>query len=166
MFLDSKITQNKAAFIAKMQSGCKALGINPDFLMMVMYIETAHTFSPSIVNPITGATGLIQFMPSTAAGLGTSTAALKQMSNVDQLDYVFKHLRTYVGRMNSLVDVYFAVFFPIAIGKPLTWVLETSSFSASKIATQNPIWNTNKDQQITVSEVVNYLETLKKKWGL
>lgn len=166
MILENKITQNKTAFLEKVKSISSLLGIAPDWLMLVMYIETAHTFNPTIVSPKTGATGLIQFMPSTAQSLGTTTSALAKMSNVQQLDYVYKYLKPYTGRFRSLVDVYFAVFFPLAIGKPSNWVLQTTKLSASLIAAQNPLWNTNGDQQITVSEVANYLEVIKKKWGL
>lgn len=45
--------------------------------------------------PGSGAIGLIQFMPSTAKGLGTSTSALKQMTAVDQLAYVEKYFAPY-----------------------------------------------------------------------
>lgn len=166
MILENKITQNRAAFLAKVQDISAKIGISPDWLMLVMYIETAHTFSPSIVSPKTGATGLIQFMPSTAAALGTTTAELAKMSNTRQLDYVLKYFLPFAGRLHTLVDTYFAVFFPAAIGKPNDWVLQTASLSASKIAAQNPMWNQNKDAQITVGEVVSYLELLKKKWVL
>ena len=48
------------------------LGISEADLMAVMSFETGGTFNPGIRNAAgSGATGLIQFMPSTAAGLGT-----------------------------------------------------------------------------------------------
>ena len=53
--------------------------------------------NPQAVNPISGATGLIQFMPSTARG-GTTTAVLKRMSNVQQLDYVLALFTTLQGQ--------------------------------------------------------------------
>ncbi|AXB30838.1 hypothetical protein DSB67_04295 [Vibrio campbellii] len=66
---------------------CKELGINPDFLMACMAFETGETFSPKIKNAAgSGATGLIQFMPATAKGLGTTTEKLAQMTAVKQLD--------------------------------------------------------------------------------
>ena len=39
-----------------------------------------------------GATGLIQFMPNTAEGLGTSTGELAGMSRARQMHYVEKYL--------------------------------------------------------------------------
>lgn len=129
------------------------LGIDPNWIMGVMYIETAGTFSPSIQNPKSGATGLIQFMPATAVGLGTTTAELKTMSNVQQLPYVYKYLYPYRRKINSFVDCYFAVFFPAAIGKNSDYIIQTSRLSAALIASQNPLFDLNKDKQITVYEV-------------
>ena len=61
--------------------------------MAVMSFETGGTFNPGIRNAAgSGATGLIQFMPSAAAGLGTSTQALAGMSRAEQMKYVEKYL--------------------------------------------------------------------------
>ena len=47
------------------------------WLMSCMAFESGETFSPSVRNAAgSGATGLIQFMPSTAKDLGTSTTEL------------------------------------------------------------------------------------------
>ena len=70
---------------------------NPAMLANAIYYESGFTFSPSIVHhdPRTGrssgATGLIQFLPSVASELGTTTTALQAMSAVDQMDYVEKY---------------------------------------------------------------------------
>ena len=48
--------------------------------------------NPKAVNKHTNATGLIQFMPKTVEYLGTSTEELKNISAVEQLDYVEKYL--------------------------------------------------------------------------
>jgi hypothetical protein len=129
-----------------------------------MYWESGSTFSPSIQNSI-GATGLIQFIPSTAIGLGTTTTALKNMSAVDQLDYVEKYLKVYKGKINSYVDTYFAIFFPLAIGKPDDWVLQGTGISASLIARQNPAFDVNKDGKVQVWEVKKImLQKLPREW--
>jgi len=57
------------------------LGAKPEHLLAVMSFETGGSFSPSETNFI-GATGLIQFIPDTARGLGTSTAQLARMNSV------------------------------------------------------------------------------------
>jgi hypothetical protein len=154
----------RKAFIDKVNIISYNLGIDPNWLMAIMYFESARTFSPSITNPI-GAVGLIQFMPATAKGLGTTTTALKGMTAVKQLDYVYKYLLPYKGKMKNYIDCYFAVFFPLAIGKPEDWTIQTNSLSASTIAKQNPAFETNKDGKIQVWEVKKImLEKLPKEW--
>jgi len=94
------------------------LGINPDWLMACMAFETGRTFSPTIRNAAgSGAIGLIQFMPSTAAALGTSVEALAEMSPVQQLVFVEAYFRPNKGRLHSLGDVYMAILWPGGIGK-------------------------------------------------
>jgi len=90
-----------------------------DYLMAVIAFESAETFSPSIKNAAgSGATGLIQFMPNTARGLGTTTEALARMTAEDQINYVYRYLLPYKGRMRTLADVYMSVLWPAAVGKP------------------------------------------------
>ncbi len=164
MWFENEIKINRDAFTAKVKQVGNALGINPNYLMAVMSLESG--LRSDAVNPVTGASGLIQFMPATARNLGTTLKEIREMSNVEQLDYVYSYLSTYSGKMNSLADVYFAVFFPAAIGKPDSFVLQTSSLSASKIASQNPIFDLNKDSVITVGEVKEYWNKFLKKKGL
>lgn len=140
-------------FTAKVTDISKKLGINPNSLMLTMYIETAKTFNPAIQNKKSRATGLIQFMPATARNLGTTVDALKEMSALEQLDYVYKYLFPYKGRMKEFVDTYLAVFFPLAIGKPNDWVLETKSLPAKTIAEWNPLYDLNKDKKIQKGEI-------------
>lgn len=98
---------------------CQSLGCNPDHLMATMAFETGATFSPSIKNRAgSGGVGLIQFMPRTAKGLGTSTAKLATMSAVNQLDFVEKHLKPMAGKLKLLSDVYMSVLLPSKVGKP------------------------------------------------
>lgn len=100
------------------------LEMEPDHLMAIMAFETGRSFDPAVTNHAgSGATGLIQFMPRTAEGLGTSTAALRRMSAIDQLDYVERYLKPYAGRMGDLQSAYMAVLYPRAIGKPADHVL-------------------------------------------
>lgn len=47
----------------------KNVGITPNELLNIIDLETSGTFNPRIVNHKSGATGLIQFMPTTAKGL-------------------------------------------------------------------------------------------------
>lgn len=151
MVYDYLVTQNKAAFLARVQEISVKLGINPDWLMIVMKVES--TLNHTASNPSSGATGLIQFMPSTAASLGTNTTALKTMSNVQQLDYVYKYFQPYTGRIMGVVDLYTITFFPRALGKPDDYILQTDTLTAARIAGQNQAYDINKNQQITAGEL-------------
>lgn len=137
------------------------LGIKPEWLENVMWIESR--LNPQAVNKVTGATGLIQFMPATAQSLGTTTEALKAMDFDAQMEYVYLYLRPYRGKMSSQVDVYLAVFFPAAIGKPDSYVLQTSKLSSALIAKQNPAYDLNKDGQITKGEVATAIQRILQK---
>lgn len=113
-----------AEFRAKLFAVADALGIPPDYLMACIAFETAETFRPDIRNAAgSGATGLIQFMPATARGLGTTTDALARMTAVEQLDYVRMYFKPYAGRLKTLSDVYMAILWPKGIGKPEDFVL-------------------------------------------
>jgi hypothetical protein len=156
IFLD-KVFENRPAFAIRLSEIALRLGIDPGWLMIVFYIETAAgktgRIDHRIRNASTGATGLIQFMPRTARSLGTDTAALQLMTNVQQLDYVEKYLAPFRGKMKCLADVYLAVFFPIAIGKPDNWVLQAAGLSAETVARFNPLYDLNRDGQLTVGEI-------------
>lgn len=144
-----KVQQNRDAFEAKVIEICKKLGFNPNWLMFCMNLETAGTMSHTIINSI-GATGLIQFLPSTARDLGTTTAKLRTMSNVEQLDYVYKYFTKYgyAQKIYSFDDVYLAIFYPAAMGKPDTYVITSDT-----VARQNPMFDLNSDLDITKLEI-------------
>jgi hypothetical protein len=144
------------AFIAKLYEVCKDLVINPNWLLYVMWMESK--LDTQIQNRISNATGLIQFMPSTAESLGTTVNQLRRMSSVEQMEYVHKYFLQFKGKMHSAEDVYFAVFFPAAVGKPDSWVLKQKHVSAAKIAAQNGVVNQNGDDQITVDEFKDYIQ--------
>lgn len=128
------------------------LDIDPNYLMAAMAFESARTFSANIENPYSGAVGLIQFMPGTARGLGTSTAALKRMNAVAQLDYVRRYFLPYKGRLKDLSDLYMAILWPRAIGKPSSHVLFAQG---SKEYRQNKGLDVNTDGVVTKVEAAN-----------
>jgi hypothetical protein len=128
------------------------LGCDVNHLMACMAWESGETFRADIKNAAgSGATGLIQFMPSTARGLGTTTAKLSAMSAEDQLRYVYEYFRPYVGKLNNLGDLYMAILWPKAVGKPDHFVL----FDRSKTPTafrQNAGLDVNHDGLVTRAE--------------
>jgi hypothetical protein len=138
-----------AAFKAKVIKISGNLGVDPNYLMAAMAFESGETFSASVKNAASGATGLIQFMPSTATSLGTSTSALAAMTPENQLDYVEKYFTPYKNKLNSLENVYMAILWPAAIGKPNNYVL----FSSPSVAyQQNKGLDADKDGNVTKAE--------------
>lgn len=134
-----------------------SLGLDPSYIAAVMAIETGRTFSPSIQNPFTNATGLIQFMPATARAMGTTVDALKRMSAVGQLEYVKRFFRPHVGRIRPNVpgDYYLAVFYPAYIGRDPGTVI----FSAGDTGyAQNAGLDKNADGLITVGDVTGTVD--------
>lgn len=112
------------AFKARILWTADALGCHPSDLMACMAWESGETFSPDIKNAAgSGATGLIQFMPSTAVGLGTTTQHLSELSAEDQLRYVYEYFKPYAGRLRNLGDVYMAILWPKGVGQPDSYVL-------------------------------------------
>lgn len=147
-----KVNTNKEAFGRKVIEISNKLGVDPDSLMAVMNSESG--INPKAKNPYGGATGLIQFMPNTAEGLGTTTDALYNMSNVEQLDYVYKYFYPYRNKLTDYTSLYLVTFYPRALGENDNYVFgsEVSSDRVSLIARQNPAIDRNKDGKVTMSE--------------
>lgn len=130
------------------------LGTEPDWLMACIAFETGRTFSASVINGNgSGAVGLIQFMPSTAQALGTSSKQLAAMSPEAQLSIVERYFRPSKGKLNTLEDVYMTILWPRAIGKPLDYVLfRRSDVLHPRRYMQNAGLDFNKDGVVTKGE--------------
>lgn len=138
-------------FLNKVNQISSDQGFNPEDLLRVIDFESAQSWNPAIKNPNSTATGLIQFMSSTAKGLGTTTDALSKMSRAEQMDYVAKYLEPYKGRLKNFGDVYMAVHWPKAIGKDETYVMYEDG---SKEYAVNKNLDTNKDGTVTRGETI------------
>lgn len=143
------------AFKQRVIEIARRLDVNPNYLMAVMSFESR--LDPRAVNPRSGATGLIQFLPSTARGLGTSTAALRNMSAERQLDYVERYLAPYRGRMDNIEDAYMAVFYPAAIGRQSSSVLFRRGSDAY---TGNAALDLNRDGAVTKREAATHVRNI------
>lgn len=127
----------------------------PSWLMSCMAFESGATFSPNVRNAAgSGAVGLIQFMPATARALGTSTEALALLSAEAQLAYVAKYFEPYKNRLKTLSDVYMAILWPAAIGKPENHVLWDAATRPTTFR-QNAGLDVNKDLTITKGEAAS-----------
>src|SRR4030095_8068352 len=134
-----------SSFVKEVEALCGRLKMKPEHLLASMSFETGGRFDPAIQNVI-GATGLIQFLDTTAKGLGTTTTKLRSMSATDQLSFVEKYFRPFKGKLDSLEAVYTAIL----SGSPKT--PGTVLFKAGTVAYKlNPLdWN--QDGKITAQE--------------
>lgn len=126
---------SQAGVKTKVENIAKKIGVTANDLYTIFYAESK--FNPAIVNS-KGATGLIQFMPKTAIGLGTSGPALAKLTAFQQLDFVEKYFLPKAGKYKNVYDLYLYTFFPLALGKPQGWVIESKQNSAKIISEQNP----------------------------
>lgn len=148
-----------AEFKQRVHKIAEELGIrDPDWLMACMAFESGETFDPAIRNAAgSGATGIIQFMPTTARALGTSTGDLAKMTAEEQLDYVKLYFLPYRGRLKNLGDIYMAILWPRGIGKDDDWVLWDRSTRPTTYR-QNSGLDANRDGVITRGEAVSKIE--------
>lgn len=129
-----------------------ALGCQPNDLMACIAWESGETFRPDIKNAAgSGAVGLIQFMPSTARSLGTTSNALSALSAEDQLRYVYEYFKPYAGRLHNLGDVYMAILWPKGVGQPDSYVLFDKSRTPTTFR-QNAGLDVNKNGAVTRGE--------------
>lgn len=149
-----KVTRKKHGqeFNDKVIAISARLRCDPNHLMAVMAFETGESFSPAQKSAAgSSATGLIQFMPGTAIGLGTTIEKLDLMSGVTQLDFVEKHFESVVHSraMPNLGDVYMAVLLPSALGQLDSHVLFQKP---SRAYDQNEGLDVNRNGRVTKAE--------------
>ena len=138
-------------FSKKVNAISKEIGIDPDWLVTVMHLESK--LNPQAVNPITKATGLIQFMPATAKSLGTTTDKLFVTPAIEQLDFVKKYFSPYKNKLKSLTDTYLTVFYPVAITKPDSFIFP------AKVRDQNPTFKPYwVNGELTKGSIVKYVK--------
>lgn len=134
----NKISCNERKKVSEVS---KILGVDPNWLMTVMALETNKTFSPAIDNGI-GYVGLIQFGERAAHDLSTTQEKLIKMTFIEQMDYVQKYL-VYVRRhfvaqkkYETLTDLYLAVLYPSVSGhgkEPNRIVLSGSTYRSNPL---------------------------------
>ena len=147
LIFGTKVTKE---FKTRLCEICTELQVEPDYMMAAIAFETGETFSASIKNAAgSGAVGLIQFMPSTAKSLDTTSDMLSKMTDVEQLEYVLKYFMPYKGKIKTLEDLYMVILYPVAVGKSNDYVLferGTTRYS------QNSGLDINRDGKITKGE--------------
>ncbi|MDX2283099.1 MAG: transglycosylase SLT domain-containing protein [Bacteroidia bacterium] len=148
----SAYVRDPEAFEESVREIAARLGLPPEWLMAVMYAESR--LDPAAVNQRgSGAVGLIQFMPSTAAELRTSTAQIQRMDGTEQMELVYRYLdlvRSRYGPYETLTDLYLAILFPKARGQDPCFVLYAQPETAYK---QNAGLDEDQDGRVTVSDI-------------
>lgn len=149
-------TKVSTAFISGVFNICHGFNWYEDSandLMSCMAWESEYTFSPGVLNKAgSGATGLIQFMPLTAKGMGTTVQDLAAMTAEDQLHYVREYFAPYAPRIASLSDMYMAILLPSFVGKSDFSALFTRGTTAYR---QNSGLDVNTDGLITKAEATS-----------
>lgn len=145
-----KVTSNRTAFEQKVKDIANRLGINPDWLMVVMYAESRLNHQAQ--NPNSSAVGLIQFLDKTLASLGINRTQLLSMTNVQQLDYVEKYFVNLgvKGKMKDVYQVCLAVFLPKYMNSPDSTVIANSGTATYNA---NKGMDTDGDGKLTVGDV-------------
>jgi len=142
-------------FLPEMQTVAARLGTRPEWLLNVMACESS--FIPSARNRLPGqtASGLMQIIEQTAAGLGTTTAAIRRMNPIEQLRIIENYYWPFRGRLNSLADVYLAVFrgFLVDGGSDTVVAPLNSSVKERRVYSLNNSLDLNGDRSITKGEL-------------
>lgn len=169
-----ELGERKILWGEKLDEGFKAglfwieeqIGLSPDKLTPCIAFETGGTFSPSKKNMAgSSGLGLIQFMKATIEGpngmlarhpslkkLSPDHAGLAKLSALQQLSFVYYYFRDFGTDLSNwtLEDVYMAILYPKAIGKPGDWVMPWKYGSLAY--KQNAGLDLDKDKKITKAE--------------
>jgi hypothetical protein len=129
--------------------------ISSDDLFRIIEFETGGSWSPSVKAATSSATGLIQFLESTAQGLGTSTEALAAMTRAEQMEYVQRYLQPYADRIQNFGDLYMAIHWPRGVGQDDAYVMYREG---SREYTANRGLDANGDGTVTRGETMAVVE--------
>ena len=154
----SKVTTDKVKknlgkeFLKEVKKAAKEINCNYKDLLALLNSESS--LNPKAINNRTKAAGLLQFMPSTAKDLGTSTEEILNMSATEQLVYVVKYFKIHKkiagfkpnARLDA-ADLYALTFLP---GRAKREILTDSS---EKYYKHNKGLDLDRDGKITKTEL-------------
>ena len=151
--LINKHSGNALQFQNGLQNVANRLSVPLHYIADIIYVESR--FNPKAKNPASTASGLIQFIEATARGLGTTTANIRMMSNVQQLPLVERYLSESFranGKPKSPFDTYLHVFHPSFLTKKETDTLSKTASIANKGL------DFNKDGLVSKAEVRRWFD--------
>jgi hypothetical protein len=163
-------------FREKLFGIAKQLQVDANYLMACMAFETGREFKASTKNRGGHeAYGLIQFTPTAAKDLKTTVGALKAMTEVQQLDYVYQYFLYWKNAKKkpllSLSDVYACIICPAAIGEPETFKCyeqgsaTNAAFNANKNLARGKTYITKEDITVPVKEQLTLGQDIKYRLG-
>ncbi len=151
-----KILHDQPHFWLELQAIAERLKIQPEWILNVMACESL--LNPSARNSLPGqtASGLLQFIEATAQSMGTTTAAIRRMNPVEQLQLVERYFTPFRGRLKNMADVYTTVFrgFVVEGGDATEVVPLDNSSKEKRIYSLNKWLDFNCDEKITKGELV------------
>lgn len=116
-------------------------------------IQGESNFNPTIRNGDSGATGLFQFIPSTASMLGTSTDSIANMTPVQQVQLYEKYLDSFDYDGSNALGIMQAA--PAYANRSNGSVIYSVG---SRAWEQNPGWRDGEGGAITVRSINRYYE--------
>jgi len=153
-------------FMKELNNVARNLGVDAQDLKKIMDHESK--MNPSAVNP-SGASGLIQFMPDTAKGIGTTVDDIRMMSGTEQLPLVQKYYKKWgVKKGSTLGDLYMITFMPAVVkqNKPDNFVLGDKNsnkkvwdVNQKALYDQNKVFDIKKRGFFTVGDVKDRINT-------
>ncbi|MFK7907839.1 MAG: transglycosylase SLT domain-containing protein [Chitinophagales bacterium] len=139
-------------FEQKVREVANQLSVPPEWLMAVMYSESK--FDASVSNHRgSGATGLIQWMPTTAKDFDITVEKLRNLNHTEQLDYVYDYLdrvRRKYKQYETLTELYLAILYPRAIPEDYCYTMYAKPSEAYKL---NVGLDIDKDGRVTVKDI-------------
>jgi hypothetical protein len=149
--------------LAALFRAAEELGISPDALATIISLESG--FDPQAQNKNTKATGIIQFIPSTAKVLGTTVEALSGMSFQQQLPFAVKFYARSKCAGLGVGRLYLCTFCPAVMDEPDEFVIAREGVeekgpcgTQSKVYAQNRGLDATKDGVLTVGDVQATIE--------
>lgn len=157
-------------FLWRLASACAATGRSADCILAMMHVESG--MKADAINPMSGASGLVQVMPSMAGHYGLSIEEIRGMGAEEQLERIILK-KTWPKTLDCGV-VYLANFLPAYLTSPDDTVLGDKSgkagslkggLSTKKVYEQNYGFDTDKDGIFTVGDVKNFLRGKVQAWA-
>lgn len=128
--------------------------LNLDISDLATVVNIESNFNEKAVNKYTGASGIIQFMPTTAQELGYNISQVRSMDFAQQA----RLARTYLEKKNARglrgVDLYLAVFYPVSVGK-------TSYTYPNSVYSVNRGLDYDKNGTLTYSDIKRFFDAKK-----